>query len=168
MFEIKPVRTAPNAVLQLWRYTHNFNCARYFDELTKAGADGPRYFVTPQPVPQGVFAPIDPTNFLEQYFSPDSESDQTASGLRRIPKKRRRARRSEVERAIGAGRKLKVVPLAVSSLPGVLLYLIHDDQRKPDPDQETTPVLVTLAKIALVVTAVVIVTAIIVAIVFSG
>jgi hypothetical protein len=165
ILEIKPVRTAPGAVLQLWRYTHNFNCARYFDELTKAGAQGTeRYVIAPEAVPEDTFAPVDPTGFLEDYFA--AEDERRRAGVR-IPKRRRRARRSEVEGAIRKGRILTVVPLCCPALPGVVMYLVYDDRdRRGDQDRLPTPE--AIRNLVYVVTGIIVVTAVLVAIVFTS
>ncbi len=165
IIEIKPVRGAPAGVLQLWRYTHNFNCARCFDELTKAGAMGTeRYALEPQSPDANCLPPLDLNEFLEQYFAAeDEERDRAAVRKGRIPSKRRRVGRTEVERSVRAGRKLKVVPFLLSDIPGLVLYLVHDEN-KPEQEQPDSAPSNTARNVVLVVTTLVVVAAVVAAI----
>jgi hypothetical protein len=173
IFEIKPVRTAHYGVLQLWRYTHNFNCALYFDWLTKPGAQDRDI---PQPLRLGrpsdhCFREVDPSTFMEEYFRSRDEKDEeneSGAGQRpRIPKQRQRARQSEIESVLRARGKIKVVPMLVPPIPGLVLYLVHSDKPDDDDKPKRPPRGGVLPKVAIVVTGVLVIAAVFVGIVMA-
>ena len=113
VFEIKPIRGADLGILQLWRYSHNFNCARYFDELTKSGAQGKaRYSLQPNPVPEGVFGPVDVTAYISTY-------------LKDMPKAKYRPGWADFAPLVNSGEKIIAYPVIIKSIPGLILYSLH-------------------------------------------
>jgi hypothetical protein len=131
IFEIKPVRTAHYGVLQLWRYCHNYNCAQYFDWLEKPGAQGKEM---PPPLLPGkvsgfYFRDVDPSDFLEDYFGSRSS---------RIPKTRRRAKRTEIESVLRRGGRIRVMPFRAAAIPGLVLYFVTEDKKTPDEPAPST------------------------------
>ena len=170
VWEIKPVRSAPGAVLQVWRYSHNFNCVRRFDELTgqrtrppvevdrEIGVKNP-FTIGVHPVPLQVLAPIDPALELDRYFA-TSTGGLAIPGA--VPPERRRMRREAVERAISQGRVLQVIPAPVASLPGVILYTIVRDNRPRRPPKDPaggvswTTIAIAVSVVVVVVAAVVV------------
>jgi hypothetical protein len=170
LLEIKPIRSAPAGVLQLWRYSHNFNCARLFDELTKAGAQGkPRYAIEPKTPPTDFFAPVDANEFLADYFGTEDSApgdDKPQRRSRSVPAKRRRMRRTDIERALGRGEKVVVWPIAVPDIPGLVLYVVEKQKRDDEPARES--ISPGSIGVAAAVTILIIVTAVVAAAVASA
>jgi hypothetical protein len=124
ILEIKPIRSAARGILQLWRYTHNYNCARYFDELTKAGAAGmPRYFLSPGALSDIPFNPFEVTGYVDKYFEqyPDAARSPINSDLKRLR---------------ASGKEIWAIPIIVRPIPGLVLYMIHDKKRPSQAEQQ--------------------------------
>jgi hypothetical protein len=118
--------------------------------------------IEPQNPPGSHFSAVDVNEFLEAYFAARDEEKQKRS-RRTIPAGRRRVGRTEVERSIRAGRKLKIVPFMMPDLPGLLMYFVHEDE-SDKPSTDLLPTAAAIAGVVVVVTAVVVITAILFAI----
>jgi hypothetical protein len=127
VYEIKPIRAAANGVSQIWRYTHNFNCARFFDELNTAGAAGKgRYFLSPAATNDSPFSPVDLTSTVEQYLTVRPGAKRKSSWI-------------DLYAMLKKGKSIYAIPVLVPAIPGLVLYSIHETNKpgKQEQDQLT-------------------------------
>lgn len=149
VYEIKPIRAAASGVLQLWRYTHNFNCARYFDELYSAGAAGKdRYFLTPAPLKGSPFSAIELTEYVDAYLG-----DKNNKNAKYKPEW------VDMVRLRASGKRIYAVPILVPAIPGLVLYSIYDKKKPGEAEQKQITDLIKTGLI--VVTTVAIIAAIV-------
>jgi len=156
IYEIKPIRAAAAGVIQLWRYAHNFNCARYYDELTKAGARGTsRYWLEAKPMPAHTLTPYNLTEYVDQY-------------LNSLPKGRRRASAYQLAAIRKRGERLYAYPVFLADAPGLVLYTVHSEKEGEDAEKRAKQLQGALRTVAIVVGVVALVAVLVAAIVLSG
>ena len=124
VYEFKPLRGAPLGVLQLWRYTHNFNLARLFDDLVaedraQKERGRTRYSLRPGAFPDGILAPIELTQYVDGYMKKKRGIDKTRTwayfaGLR------------------ARGERLFAFPVLAPAIPGLVLYSVHTNNESPE------------------------------------